>query len=93
MVASLREFGDHTLVLTLLRGLCGKFRTLLLLEEIDLNDVAIENDITPSPAPTALVTGSSGPPPAAARSATGRAPSGGVPTHGTGGPGQGASYG
>jgi hypothetical protein len=85
MVASLREFGDpvgdHTLVLTLLRGLCGKFRpmvtniklrqpfptftearTLLLLEEIDLNDVAIENDITPSPAPTALVTGSSGPP-------------------------------
>jgi hypothetical protein len=71
----------------------AEVRTLLLLEEIDLNDVTIENDITPSPAPTALVTGSSGPSPAAARSATGRAPSGGVPTHGTGGPGQGASYG
>lgn len=75
MAATLGEFGDpisdRTLVLTLLRGLNGKFRhmvsnlkmqrpfptfedarTLLLLEEIDIDDVAA--DATP-PAPPAFV--------------------------------------
>ncbi|XP_012700662.1 uncharacterized protein LOC101766505 [Setaria italica] len=70
MAASLKEFGDpigdRQLVLTLLRGVNGKYRhmvsnlkmrapfptfaearTLLLLEEIDVNDV--HDDVTPAP--------------------------------------------
>ncbi|XP_072148579.1 uncharacterized protein [Setaria viridis] len=70
MAASLKEFGDpigdRQLVLTLLRGVNGKYRhmvsnlkmrapfptfaearTLLLLEEIDVND--IHDDVTPAP--------------------------------------------
>ncbi|XP_066333699.1 uncharacterized protein [Miscanthus floridulus] len=35
-------------------------RTLLLLEEIDLNDVAANTDLPPAPAPPALVANSSG---------------------------------
>ncbi|XP_066347891.1 uncharacterized protein [Miscanthus floridulus] len=77
MAATLTDFGDpigdRTLVLTLLRGLSGKFqpmvsnlkmcqpfptfeeaRTLLILEEIDLDDVTAESDAPPA-APSALV--------------------------------------
>ena len=36
-------------------------RTLLLLEEIDLNDVTADTEPPPAPAPSALVTDSSGP--------------------------------
>ncbi|XP_066347883.1 uncharacterized protein [Miscanthus floridulus] len=83
MAATLRDFGDLvgdcTLVLTLLRGLSGKFRpmvtniklrqpfptfveahTLLLLEEIDLNDVAADTDLPPAPASPALIADSFG---------------------------------
>ncbi|XP_066351255.1 uncharacterized protein [Miscanthus floridulus] len=84
MAATLSDFddsiGDRTLVLTLLRGLNGKFRpmvsnlkmqqpfptfeeacTLLLLEEIDIDDVAASeaagaSDPPPSFSTTALVT-------------------------------------
>ena len=84
MAATLSDFGDpigdRTLVLTLLRGLNGKFRpmvsnlkmrqpfpsfeeasTLLLLEEIDIDDVAASeatgaSDPPASSATTALVT-------------------------------------
>jgi hypothetical protein len=114
MASSLRDFsdpiGDRTLILTLLRGLSGKFRpmvtniklwqpfptfaearTLLLLEEIDLNDIAAETDATPPPAPTVLVTGSSssGSSSTGARPPLGRAPSGGTPVHNSQGGGSG----
>ncbi|XP_066319983.1 uncharacterized protein [Miscanthus floridulus] len=84
MAATLNDFGDpigdRTLVLTLLRGLNGKFRpmvsnlkmrqpfptseearTLLLLEEIDIDDVdaseaAGASDPPPSSTTTALIT-------------------------------------
>ncbi|XP_066373231.1 uncharacterized protein [Miscanthus floridulus] len=84
MAATLSDFGDligdRTLVLTLLRGLNGKFRpmvsnlklrqpfptfeearTLLLLEEIDIDDVAASEaagalDPPPSSVTTALIT-------------------------------------
>ena len=74
MAATLSDFGDRTLVLTLLRGLSDKFwpmvtnlkmrqpfptfkeaRTLLLLEEIDIDDIAAGNDAPPPPASSALV--------------------------------------
>ncbi|XP_066344474.1 uncharacterized protein [Miscanthus floridulus] len=113
MAATLHDFddpvGDRTLVLRLLRGLSGKFRsmvtniklqqpfptfvearTLLLLEEIDLNDVAAETDATPPPAPTALVTGSSS---TVARPPPGRAPSGSAPVHNGQGGGSGGNQG
>ncbi|XP_066361517.1 uncharacterized protein [Miscanthus floridulus] len=99
--ATLRDFGDpvgdRTLVLTLLRGLNGKFRpmvtniklrqpfptftearTLLLLEEIDLNDVIADTDAPPTPAPPTLITDSSG---SGTRALSGR--SGGAPVHGS----------
>jgi len=117
MAATLRDFGDpvgdRTLILTLLRGLSGKFRpmvtniklrqpfptfvearTLLLLEEIDLDDIATgeaadeaagASDPSASSASTALV--------AAPRSSNGRGGHGhggqggydGQPSHGQGG--------
>ncbi|XP_066384538.1 uncharacterized protein [Miscanthus floridulus] len=97
MAATLSDFGDpigdRTLVLTLLRGLNGKFRpmvsnlkmrqpfptfeearTLLLLKEIDIDDVATSEaagalDPPPSSTTTALVTA---PRPPAGRSYAGQ---------------------
>ncbi|XP_066354353.1 uncharacterized protein [Miscanthus floridulus] len=96
MAVALTDFddpiGDRTLVLTLLRGLSGKFwpmvsnlkmrqpfptfqqaRTLLLLEEIDIDGVTAETDAA-SPPPSALVAA----PNAAPRPPTGGGGSGGT---------------
>lgn len=84
MAANLKDFGDpvgdRTLVLTLLRGLSGKFRlivtniklhqpfptfaearTFLLLEEIDLDDVAGTTNTPPAPPPPSAFIADSGP--------------------------------
>ena len=111
MAATLSDFGDpigdRTLVLTLLRGLNGKFRpmvsnlkmrqpfptfeearTLLLLEEIDIDDVAASEAAGASDPLAALVTA---PRPPAGRSYAGQGQGSHV-GHGQGGhAGQGGS--